>query len=116
MIKYTEFTDHRNDGSNRQRVIATLRNCEDDAYNVLCKYLPNYIHIDKSAVKMPNYIRAVATCHVNDTYDSEIGKKVAKEKVIRKYNRAMTKILNRFGADMSEYLDILDEKINHFDD
>jgi len=109
MIKYDVI-------ESRGKVVAFLNNCQDDAYNVLRKRLPSYISIDKDAVKMRSVFRASASCHPDDVFDVEQGKAIAKARAIRKYNAAMSKVLDKFAWEVDNYLDYLDTRIDYFED
>lgn len=100
----------------RGKVVAYLNNCQDDAYNILRKRLPEYIHIDKNAVKMRSMFRASAKCHPEDKFDAEKGKEIAKARAIEKYDMAMAKVLNKVACDLDEYLEYIDTRIEYFDE
>lgn len=100
---------------NQRKVIARLDGCSLDAYNILCKRLPEFLTVRPCDVLMKNTFKATAKCHPDDTFDVEKGAALAKERVIAKYNLAMSKILNRVGDAVDTYLEDIDARIEHFE-
>ena len=109
MVKYSVIED-------RRKVVARLEGCENDAYNLLMKRLPAGLILDKNAVKMQNVFKASVTCHPEDDFDEDIGKAIAKVRVIEKYNRAMFKILDSFADSIGTYLDDIVDRVDYFED
>ena len=109
MIKFSVIESQR-------KVIARIDNCSMDAYNVLSKRLPSYIEICPCAVQMKGSFKAVAKCHPDDEFNVEQGMALAKERVIAKYNKAMTKILTQVGNDIDNYLEDIDTRIEFYED
>ena len=116
MIKFSVIEGIEKDGKCKAKVIARLDNCSMDAYNILCKRLPDYMEIKPCAVQLPNTFKAVAKCHPDDEFDVEKGMALTKEHVIEKYNAAMTKVLMMIGNDVDMYLDDIDTRLEYFED
>lgn len=102
MIKYSVIESQR-------KVIARIDNCENDAYNVLSKACKGKLLITEYAVKIAPKFTAVAKCHPDDTFDVEEGKKIARERVIKKYNKAMARVLAEFECVLDSCWDNIDE-------
>ena len=109
MIKLNVIEDQR-------KVVAKLDGCENDAFNILCKRLPSFINIDKEAVKIKSVFKACAVCHPDDEFDVEAGIKIAKARVVEKYNRAMYKVLSNVANSVDAYIEYVDIKLEHFED
>lgn len=110
MIKYNIIESQR-------KVIAKIDNCENDAYNVISKSLKGKLELFKSeSIKLPSYFTAVAKCHPEDEFDAEVGKELAKKRVIEKYNDAMANILLDFGNLLSDCVYNLGNSIDKYID
>lgn len=62
-----------------------------------------------SELLIPNRIETKARCHPTDTWDSSVGKKVALEKLLSKYNKYKFKVL-------MDYARVMHEVANHYED
>ena len=102
---------HYNVIEDRKKVVASLTNCQDDAYYILRKHLPNGVILDKNYVKMPSTFKATAKCHPNDTFDADIGMEIARKRVVCKYNEALSRVLTNYVDSMDDYLNLVDNKI-----
>ena len=58
-----------------------------------------------SELLIPNRIEAKARCHPTDTWDYSVGKKVALEKLLSKYNKYKFKVLTDYAMAMHEVAD-----------
>lgn len=95
MIKYAVVPE-------KKIVYAILSNTRHDALRkidkmmgdnpVCCVYHKKYM--------MPNTFRAKATCDDRDEWNEEIGKEVAKAKVLKNYYRSLDKRIDMFRADL----------------
>lgn len=90
MIQYTV------DEQNRQ-VIATIEGCQSDVINRMRHKVGSVIESERfaKAAKISNTFKGVAKCHPDDTFDVEVGKQVAKCKLLNKYHSARVKAYNR---------------------
>lgn len=94
-------------------VIATIRDIGYDA--VKCfdyKFLPHaannfsfFSSGNNQKFFMPCSLKAVAHCHPEDKFDAEIGKKIALNKLVEKYNNSLDKHLRNIYFAMNKCLD-----------
>ena len=99
MIKYEVNVAERT-------VTATISGCQDDVKNRLSKNIPSKVFEAKDvqkAMRISESYTAKAKCHPEDTYDEEVGKSVAKAKLLNKYNAARVKALNRVEVVLDRY-------------
>ncbi len=97
MIKYAVIPE-------KKIVYAILSNTRHDALrkiekmmgddSVFCAWSKKYM--------MPNTFRAKATCDDRDEWNEEVGKEVAKAKVLKNYYRSLDKRIDMFRADLIE--------------
>lgn len=87
----------------RNEVIAVLENTRCDAISKIFKILDctKSLGCDLTKYVMPSSFRAVAKCHPADEWNLEIGEKVAKEKLMRKYYKAYDRQLEAFVQDLN---------------
>lgn len=87
----------------RNEVIAVLENTRYDAASKIAKVLTctKSLGFDLTKYVMPSSFRAVAKCHPADEWNPEIGEKVAKEKLMRKYYKAYDRQLEAFVQDLN---------------
>ena len=101
MIKYVVIPE-------RREVVAMIN---DTAYSAieriekLCnKYFPeNSVGVFPiyTKYKMPYRFKAIAKCHPSDEWDEEVGKQVAREKVLNNYYNSLDKRVEEFVNDLS---------------
>lgn len=84
MIKYTVIESQR-------KVIAKLDGCALDVVNLIKKKAGVEFESDELMLKCT--YKGVAKCHPEDEFNVEEGKKVAKAKLLEKYNKAFNKAL-----------------------
>lgn len=78
----------------------------EDFLNSRSKVLDNETDINQvpEEVLLPNEIRAISTCHVKDTWNSDEGKKRAYFKLLKSYNkmklRAINRMISRYNIDL----------------
>ena len=79
-------------------VVAVLENTRWDAYNKICKMTrdTDFCVVPKDKYMMHSSYRAVVTCDERDEFDVEIGKKIAKERVLDHYYAALDRRLDEF--------------------
>ena len=79
-------------------VVAVLENTRWDAYNKICKMMrdTDFCLVPKNKYMMHSAYRAVVTCNEQDEFDAEVGKKLAKERVLDHYYAALDKRLDEF--------------------
>ena len=103
----------------KRMVVAALNNCQYDACNKLAKIVETMdfiVYQDK--FMMPNNLRAVAVCHEDDVFDIEVGKQIAKEKLMRRYYKhfdqkiaLFNEYLARVNERMAEHINNISKKI-----
>lgn len=91
MIKYFVNEEER-------KVVAVLENTRWDAYNKICKMVrdTDFCVVPKEKYMLHAAYRAVVTCSEMDKFDAEIGKKLAKERVLTHYYKALDKRVDEF--------------------
>ena len=92
-------------------VTASISGCANDAMNTVNKALRanGFTMIDTECLKLPDTFTAKAKCHPEDTFDAEVGKKLAKQRLLDKYHTARVKALGRCD-DMAEVCQIAMDK------
>lgn len=96
-IKYSVMED-------QQKVMAILDNVRFDACKQIEKQLRNSnIKFECTAeYLMPKTFKAVVKVQAPDVFDIEVGKKLAKKKVLDHYYRSLHKRVNKFVASMEK--------------
>ena len=82
----------------KRQVIALLENTEWDAYNKIHKMVrdTDFCVVLKDKYMMPSEFRVTVTCDHRDEFDVEVGKKIAKKRILDNYYAAMDKRVNKF--------------------
>ena len=90
MIKYFVNEDKR-------QVIGVLDGTEFDAINKINKMMAdtNFCFCMNEKYMMPSSFRAVVQCDERDEFDPEIGKRIAKERILDRYYPALDKRVNK---------------------
>lgn len=95
----------------KKMTVAIIRDIENDVVDKLKKDTRPYpFTIDESRYLMPKKLRVTVICDDEDTYDEEEGKKRAKDKLIKSYNRAFNKRVNLFDDDLKNLYEAIVEK------
>ena len=83
-------------------VVAVLENTRWDACNKICKMMrdTDFCLVPKNKYMMHNTYRAIVTCDEQDEFDVEIGKKIAKQRVLDHYYEALDKRLDEFRSSV----------------
>ena len=97
------------------KIIACLSGCEYDAYNIIRKRLPDYVAVCPEATAIKPMYKAVAKCHPDDTFDEEYGVKLARDRVIAKYNKDVKKVLSAFVIEVGDAVDCIEAKTERFE-
>lgn len=89
----------------RRSVIAVLRDTANDELNSLFRkngghWMP--WEVEKAAL-MPQSFRVEVVCAPEDEFDAEIGKKIAKKRILDNYDRSRQKAHKRAEAAWEEY-------------
>lgn len=88
----------------QKQVIAILKNTKYDAYNKamkLCREMTKgqsnvFICPNMEKLLMANEFKVVVPCKEGDTFDPEVGKRIAKRICLEKYYNSFDKKINRF--------------------
>lgn len=93
MIKYIIDEDNG-------RVIAILEKTRDDVVNKIDKMLAgtNFHYMNEKCL-MPSSFKAVVTCDPNDDFDVEVGKQIAKKRIMERYYNSFDKRVEFFVKD-----------------
>lgn len=83
---------------NKRQVIGLLEGTEWDAMNKLEKMVrdTDFCLVPNAKYMMPSKFKAVVTCDPRDQFDVEVGKRIAKQRVLKNYYKALDKRINRF--------------------
>ena len=82
----------------KRQVIGVLSNCRFDAINKIEKMIADteFCFCPSEKYVMPSEFRAVVQCDERDEFDPEVGKKIAKERILDRYYPALDKRVNKF--------------------
>lgn len=83
----------RYDAVNR---IAKMMNCENSEFIMSPALYTKYL--------MPEQYKVKVTCDARDTYDEEVGKQVAKQKLLRNYYKSVDKRIDMFKKDVANFI------------
>ena len=85
----------------KRQVIGLLENTEWDAINKINKLLRDtkFCFCAGEEYMMPREYRAVVQCDERDEFNPEVGKKIAKERILDRYYPAVQKRVNKFFGD-----------------
>lgn len=95
MIKYFVNEEER-------IVAAVLENTRWDAHNKICKMVKDtdFCVVPRDKYMMHSAYRAIVKCDERDEFNVEVGKKIAKERVLEHYYEALDKRLDEFRASL----------------
>ena len=96
---------------NDRIVIAIIDNCMRDAIKAAnawtgsdCWNSRNRIdvHVDyDKKYLIPDKFTGIARCSIEDEWNEDIGKKIARERVLNKYHKSLNKAIRKIDYDMS---------------
>lgn len=91
MIKYFVNEDER-------KIVAVLENTRCDAYNKICKMTrdTDFCIVPKDKYMMHAAYRSVVTCDPRDEFNVEVGKAIAKKRVLDHYYEALDRRVDEF--------------------
>lgn len=94
----------------KKMTIAILENTRYSAVSKIAKAIGNTksLCFDPDRYVMPNSFKAIAKCSPEDQWDADVGKVVAKAKVMRKYYKSYDKMLDMFSKDIMNLLEGVD--------
>ena len=94
-----------------QKTIAVLDGTKYDAINKIAKLTgESDLCLFGGKYMMPDTFRVETRCHEGDVFDEEIGKKIAKAKLMKKYYRCYDRKMAKFKASM----DRLNNRVDTF--
>lgn len=82
----------------KRQVIGLMENTRWDAINKICKTVADtdFCVVPNEKYMMPSEFRTVVTCDARDEFDVEVGKKIAKERLLKNYYASLDKRVNKF--------------------
>ncbi len=90
-------------------VVATLNDCAFDGLNTANSWLgcdcmknTNTFANFRQKYLMPNKFTGIAKCSVNDEWNEETGKQIARDRLLNKYHNSLNKVLQKINADILE--------------
>ena len=91
MIKY--FVNEE-----KRQVIAVLENTAWDAYNKIEKMITDteFCLVPTNKYRMPSQFKVTVTCDPRDEFNVEIGKEIAKKRILKNYSASLDKRVNKF--------------------
>lgn len=102
-IKYYSIPEKR-------QTIAVLSNTKWDAYNKIDKIMADTGFLfsaccpnSRDKYIMPDTFKVVVTCDPRDEFDIEVGKQVAKKKLMRNYYKSLDKRLGMFKKSVEDF-------------
>ena len=88
---------------NKRTIVCKLEGCRDDVIDWAAQHNPMFYafefltNADKYTIN--DTYKAKSTCHVEDTWDVEKGKRIALCKVLKKYYEAKDRVLDKIAKD-----------------
>lgn len=107
MIKYTVDEKSRT-------VTATISGCKDDVLNRVGR-VNAAVKSDKGVIKaasIQDSFSAVAKCHPSDTFDENVGKQLAKQRLLNKYHEACARACNRIEEEVNYTYETVTHKLS----
>lgn len=105
-----------------RKTIALYEGCGVDAYSDFIRVtneasVEGFITVDMIPEELfiPNTIRAISTCHDQDQWDPEIGKKQAYFKLLRSYNKMKNRAISRMIKKLNNQIKATDKLSNYYD-
>jgi len=82
----------------KKQVVGVLSNCRWDALNKINKMIrdTDFCFCPSEKFYMPNEFRAVVQCDERDPFDPEVGKAIAKKRILDRYYPALHKRVGKF--------------------
>lgn len=97
-------------------VKAIISGTEEDCFRTVQKVLGSKYAVDgriKAACKMPNVFEGVAKCHPDDTFDVDIGKRIALSRLLKWYHRARRKAYKKAHDFLIEAAGTLEDEFSN---
>lgn len=88
----------------KRTVVAVIDNCACDAWNVIRKMTTNgvfaYAPLLTNKYDIDNTFVGVAKCNPEDAWDVNVGKELARKRVISKHDKAVREALMKFHKEI----------------
>lgn len=92
----------------RKVVHGILKNTEMDALKKIWDMLGNcgdHLFVDTDEYMMPKSYKVTVVCDPLDEFDEEIGKRIAKERIMKRYYNSLDKRILRFKKNVAALYD-----------
>lgn len=82
----------------KKQIVALLENTKWDACNKIDKMVrdTDFCVIPKDKYVMPSRFKVVVSCDPRDKFDVEVGKNIAKKRILKNYYASLDKRVNAF--------------------
>ena len=82
----------------KKQVIGLLEHTRWDAVNEICKMIrdTDFCVVPSDKYMMPDEYRVVVQCAADDVFDPEVGKQIAKKRILERYYPALHKRVDKF--------------------
>lgn len=101
----------------KRQVIAVMNNTQYDSINKINKIMnKSGYHFSPMSEKeiesylMPDDFKVVVTCDERDEYDFEVGKQIAKKRLLANYRRSLDKRMGKFYESVAHFVINLDSE------
>lgn len=93
-------------------VVCIIRDCS----YLLCDYIEQHsdLYLDWNKYEMPNTFAGIARCAPEDTFNLELGKKIAYHKAQLKVTNSFFKHARKFLATYDKQLNLLEDELNAY--
>ena len=83
---------------NKRQVIAILENTRWDAVNKIGKMIAEteFCVVPNHKYMMPNQFKVTVTCDPRDEFNADVGKKIAKKRILKNYYTSLDKRVDKF--------------------
>lgn len=105
MIKYYVLKNDRT-------VIAVLNHTENDCVDFIKKRFPLMTEKMEKKAKMPGSFRVEVVCHPNDEFNVDVGKAIAKKRLLTNYWNSRHKALTRVQMEVDSIKAMCDQLTN----
>lgn len=103
-IKYYEVPEKR-------QVIAVMNNTQYDSINKIRKimnqsgyYFSPMSEREMESYMMPDDFKVVVTCDERDEYSFEVGKQIAKNRLLKNYRKSLDKRIGKFHESVTQFV------------
>ncbi len=113
-INITPNSCHFIVNKNKRKIICIIEHTKFNFLDIIYETKWDYYLMNKNIEKfyMPNRFVGIATCHIEDDWDEELGKRIAFSKLKDKYNASFYKRASAFLSSISEDFNNLIDFLN----